>query len=160
MNLKILNVDLSKNEVMFSLSKEQQEFDLKEVNVEFCYKNDVVDRYYTKEIKIIEEIKEFKKENDLVIFTGNISMKDKDSKNKFVKEFIRKFADKEIKNYRVFDRQVGYVGEFKITSITIHIDKEEAAKLLESSDSMRDFGFEIKFEILCREEYKDFKQRE
>lgn len=159
MNLKFLNVDLSKNEVVFSLSKEQQEFDLKEVNVEFCYKNDVVDRYYTKEIKIIEEIKEFKKENDLVIFTGNISMKDKDSKNKFVKEFIRKFVDKEIKNYGVFDGQVGYVGEFKITSITIHIDKEEAVKLLESSDSMRDFGFEIKFKILCRE-YEDFKQRE
>lgn len=154
MNLKILNVDLSKNEVVFSLSKEQQEFDLKEVNVVFWYKNDVVDRYYTKEIKIIEEIKEFKKENDLVIFTGNISMKDKDSKNKFVKKFIRKFADKEI------DGQVGYVGKFKITSIAIHIYKEEAVKLLKSSDSMRDFGFEIKFGILCREEYKDFKQRE
>lgn len=153
MNLKILNVDLSKNEVVFSLSKEQQEFDLKEVNVVFWYKNDVVDRYYTKEIKIIEEIKEFKKENDLVIFTGNISMKDKDSKNKFVKKFIRKFADKEI------DGQVGYVGKFKITSIAIHIDKEEAVKLLESSDSMRDFGFEIKFKILCRE-YEDFKRRE
>lgn len=160
MVLDILNVDWNKEEIKISLSKDTCEFDLKSICIEFCYKNDVVDRWYNKEIEIINKIKCINEDDYKVYFIGSIANKNDNNKNKFIKEFINRFFEKQIKNYKIFDSRVGYIGEFKTVEVRIFIEDEDIIELLNDTNSMDNFGLKINFKQLCRNDYKNFKQYE
>ena len=160
MVLDVLNIDWNKEEVKFSLSKDTYEFDLKSISIEFCYKNDVVDRWYNKEIEIINEIKYINTDDHKVYFIGSIANKNDNNKNEFIKEFINRFFKKQIKNYKIFDNKVGYVGEFKTVKVRIFMEDKDIIELLSDTNSMDTFGFKINLKQLCRNDYKDFKQYE
>lgn len=160
MVLDVLNVDWNKKEIKFSLSKDTYEFDLKSICIEFYYKNDVVDRFYNKEIEIINKIKYINADDYKVYFIGSISNKNDNNKNKFIKEFINRLFKKQIKNYKIFYNKVGYVGEFKTIKVRIFMEDKDIIELLSDTNSMDTFGFKINLKQLCRNDYKDFKQYE